>query len=154
MVLKKRFREAARNEFRFFFFSFVLFIVVVMILTTVATSLYPYFSRFVPSLASDCMKVQKLVLVVQKQILSMEKFAINNQIIFFSWIFLTACSIQLPFRHLFRVFWFELQKCLEKNFSLFCSVFLNFCPCFSFRSFANLRLAFSLKKLLDRQLKQ
>src|ERR1044071_9540346 len=59
MALKKRFWEAARNEFKFFFFAFVLFLVVLMIVTTVETSLYLYFSSFVPSLASDCMKVQK-----------------------------------------------------------------------------------------------
>jgi len=41
-----------------------------MIVTTVATSLYLYFSSFVPSLASDCKKDQKLVHAVQKQILS------------------------------------------------------------------------------------
>ena len=70
MALKKRFREAARNEFRFFFFAFALFLVVLMIVTTVATSLYLYFSSFVPSLASDCKKDQKLVHAVQKQILT------------------------------------------------------------------------------------
>ena len=53
-----------------FSFAFVLFLVVLMIVTTVATPLYLYFSSFVPSLASDGMKVQKLVLAVQKQILS------------------------------------------------------------------------------------
>ena len=37
---------------------FLLFLVVLMIVTTVATSLYLYFSSFVPSLASDCKKVQ------------------------------------------------------------------------------------------------
>src|SRR3954470_19345937 len=58
MALKKRFREAARNKFRFFFFTFVLFLVVLMIVTTVTTSLYLYFSSFVPSLASDCRKVK------------------------------------------------------------------------------------------------
>src|SRR3954469_18836112 len=73
MALKKRFREAARNEFRFFFFAFVLFLVFLMIVTTVATSLYLYFSSFVPSLASECMKVQKLELAVQKQILSFDE---------------------------------------------------------------------------------
>ena len=70
MALEKRFREAARNEFRFFFFAFVLFLVVLMIVTTVATSLYLYFSSFVASLASDCNKDQKLVHAVQKLILS------------------------------------------------------------------------------------
>ena len=41
-----------------------------MIVTTAATSLYLYFWSFVPSLASDCKKDQKLVHAVQKQILS------------------------------------------------------------------------------------
>src|SRR3954469_9830426 len=51
MALKKRFREVARNEFRFSFF-FLLFLVVLIIVTTVATSLYLYFSSFVPFIAS------------------------------------------------------------------------------------------------------
>src|ERR1041385_7873157 len=58
MALKKRFREAARNEFRFFFFAFVLFLVVLMIVTTVATSLYLYFSSFVPSLTHTAREVK------------------------------------------------------------------------------------------------
>src|SRR4051812_28072460 len=49
---------------------FLLFLVVLMFVTTVATSLYLYFSSFVPSLASDCKKDKKLVYAVQKQILS------------------------------------------------------------------------------------
>ena len=49
---------------------FLLFLVVLMIFTTVATSLYLYFSSFVPNLASDCKKDQKLVHAVQKKILS------------------------------------------------------------------------------------
>src|SRR3954468_13218758 len=48
----------------------LLFLVVLMIVTTVATPLYFYFSSFVPSLASDCKKDQKLVHAVQKQIMS------------------------------------------------------------------------------------
>ena len=39
----------------------------------------------------------------------------------------------------------------RKNSSLCCSVFLSFCPCLSFCSFANLKLAFSLQKHLGRQ---
>src|SRR4051812_35503536 len=53
-----------------FLFVILLFLVVLMIVTTVATSLYLYFSSFVPSLASDCKKGQKFVHAVQKQILS------------------------------------------------------------------------------------
>src|SRR3954470_5127129 len=54
----------------FTFSLFFLFLVVLMFVTTVATSLYLYFSIFVPSLASDCKKGQKLVHAIQKQILS------------------------------------------------------------------------------------
>ena len=39
---------------------FLLFLVVLMIVTTMSTSLYLYFSSFVPSLPSDCKKDQKL----------------------------------------------------------------------------------------------
>src|SRR3954463_14449833 len=63
---RKRKRLLGGNPICFF----LLFLVVLMIVTTVATSLYLYFSSFVPSLASDCKKVQKLVLAVQKQIMS------------------------------------------------------------------------------------
>ena len=41
-----------------------------MIVTIVETSLYLYFSSFVPTLASDWKKDQKLVNTVQKQIMS------------------------------------------------------------------------------------
>ena len=70
MALKKRFREAARNEFRFFIFVFLLFLVVLMIVNTVAKSMYLSFSSFVPSLDPEFLKAQKLELAVQKQILS------------------------------------------------------------------------------------
>src|ERR1043165_4599784 len=69
MALKKRFREAARNELRFFFFAFVLFLVVLMIVTTVATSLYLYFSSFVPSLASYGGGSKSCDMLSRKQIL-------------------------------------------------------------------------------------
>src|SRR3954464_13402196 len=111
MALKKRFREATRNEFRFLFFVFVLFLVVLMIVTTVATSLYLYFSSFVPSLASDCKKVQKLVLAV---CLLDRKILNKSPDHLFDLIFFTACSIQLSFKPMFKVFCFELQKYLKK----------------------------------------
>src|SRR3954468_1619098 len=78
MDLKKRFREAARNEFRFFIFAFVLFLVVLMIVTTVATSLYLYFSSFVPSLALDCKKAQKLVMLSRKRLCLLDGKILNK----------------------------------------------------------------------------
>src|SRR4051812_46239374 len=49
---------------------------------------------------------------------------------------------------------FVLTSASKKFFSLCCYVFLSFCPRFSFRGFANLKLSFSLQKLLGRQEKQ
>src|SRR4051812_29822739 len=43
-------------------------------------------------------------------------------------------------------FYLSCRSASKKFFSLCCSVFLSFCPCLSFHSFANLKLAFSLKK--------
>ena len=45
-----------------------------------------------------------------------EKFMINHQISFLIWIFLTVCSMQLPFRHLFRVFYLSCRS--TSNFFL------------------------------------
>ena len=117
-----------------------------MFVTNVATSFYLYFqalSKFSlwlqeRSKVGACCRETDFVCLT-------EKFSINHQIILLIWIFLKACSIQLPFRRLFKVFWFELQKSLKKIPLLCCSVFLSFCPGFSFRSFAILNLAFSLQ---------
>ena len=116
MALKKRFREAACNEFRFFFFAFVLFLVVLMIFTTVATSLYLYFSSFVPSPSRIWWGKKKLWHAVQKTdyVCFIAKIFKNHHFIFLSWIFYTACSIRLLTCHMFWVFLFELQKCTWK----------------------------------------
>ena len=116
MALKKRFREAARNEFRFFFFLFLLFLVVLIIVTTVATSLYLYFSIFVPSFNLRLQERSKVGACCAEtdSVCLTEKIEINHQILFLIWIFLKVWSIKLPFRRLFWVFWFELKKCLEK----------------------------------------
>ena len=119
-----------------------------MIVTSVETSLYLYFSSFVPSLASDCMKVQKLVFAVQKQILSAltKKIGINHQIIFLIWIFLKACSIKFTFKPQFKVFWFELQKYPEQiiYYLLFC--FSQILSRFAFPSFCKPRACFFFAK--------
>src|ERR1044072_6896365 len=83
-----------------------------------------------------------------------KKFSINHQIIFLIRIILTACTIQLPFRRLFKVFDLSCKSTSKKFPFLCCSVFLSFCPGFSFRSFAILKLAFSLQTFLGRQEKQ
>ena len=137
MALKKRFREAARNEFRFLFCFFSVLIGI--------DDCY-YFSNIIVSLFFKlCAKFSLRVHESSKvgaccpetdSVFLMRKFAINHQIIFLIWIFLTAWSIQLPFRRLFNIFWF-LQKYLEKIlFSLlFC--FSQLLPRFFFSQFCN-----------------
>ena len=123
MALKKRFREAARNEFRFLFlFSSVLSghddcyygsnIIVSLIFKLCAKFSLRLQAR--SKVGACCPETDSVCLT--------EKFEINHQIIFLTLIFLTVCSIQLPFRRMFWVFWFELQKCLEKILfsQLFC----------------------------------
>src|SRR4051812_46899541 len=109
MALKKRFREAAHNEFRC---SFFLFLVDLMIVTTVETSLYLYFSSFVPSLALDCKKVKSWCMLSRNRLCLLDgKLRDKLPDHLFDLNFLTVCSIQLSFRCFFRVFCFELQKC-------------------------------------------
>ena len=83
-----------------------------------------------------------------------EKFGINHQVIFLIWIFWQHA----PYNYLSGVcsefFYLSCRSTSKKFFSLYCSVFLSFCPCFSFHSFAILKLAFSLQNLLGRQEKQ
>ena len=69
MALKKRFREAARNEFRFLF----SFCCVLMFVTTVATSLYLYFSSFVPFIALYDKGSESCDMLSRKQILSLDR---------------------------------------------------------------------------------
>ena len=74
-----------------------------------------------------------------------EKFSINHQIIFLIWIILTAGSIQLPFRRLFKVFWFELQKYLEKILFSAVLFFSASAPVFLFAVLQSLTLLFHCK---------
>src|ERR1041385_3698754 len=101
MALKKRFREAARNEFRFFFcFCSVL---------SGLDDCY-YCSNIIVSLlfklcAKFSLRLQERSKVgaccpETDSVCLTEKFSINHQIIFLICILLTACSIQLPFRRL------------------------------------------------------
>src|ERR1041385_26557 len=69
MALKKRFREAARNEFRFLFY----FCCVLMFVTTVATSLYLYFSALCQVIASYDKGSKSCDVLSRKQILSLDR---------------------------------------------------------------------------------
>ena len=110
MALKKRFREAARNEFRFSFFSSVLsglddFYYCINIIVSLLFKLCAKFSLRLQerSKVGACYRETDSVCLTKK-------FEINHQIIFLICILLIVWSIQLSFRHMFWVFWFELKK--------------------------------------------
>ena len=54
----------------------------------------------------------------------------------------------ITFQYSVQSFYLSFISTSKKFFSLCCSVFLSFCPCFSFCSFAILKLDFSLKNIL------
>ena len=80
-----------------------------------------------------------------------EKFAINHQIIFFISIF----SQHAPYNYLLGVrskfFDLSCRSISKKSPFICCYVFHRFYPCLFFRSFANLKLALSLQKILGNQ---
>ena len=84
-----------------------------------------------------------------------EKIPVNHQIIFFDLNFFWQHA---PWNYLsgFCSEFFDLscRSISLKLFYLYCSVFPRFCPRLSFHSFANLKLAFSLQKLVGNQEKQ
>ena len=147
MALKKRFREAARNEFRFFFFCSVIsglddFYYCSNIIVSLLFKLCSKFSLRLQErskVGACCSETDSVCLT--------EKFAINHQIIYLMWIFLKACSIQLDFRRLFKVFWFDLQKYLEKIplYLLFC--FSQLLPRFFISQFCNPSACFFFAKI-------
>ena len=114
MALKKRFREATRNEFRFFCFSSVLSGLDDCYYCS--NIIYLYFSSFVPSPSLIWWGKQKLWHAVQKPdyVCLISKIFKNHQFIFLSWSFYTAWSIQFLTFHMFWVFLFELQNCTWK----------------------------------------
>ena len=71
-----------------------------------------------------------------------EKFSINHQI----WIFLTAWSIQLPFRHLFKVFLIWVAEVPRKNSPFSAVLFFSAsAPVFLFAVFQSLSFLFLCK---------
>ena len=102
MALKKRFREAAGNEFRFFFLFFSVlsglddcyyFINIIVSLLFKLCAKFSLRLQERSKVGACCPETDYVCLT--------EKFSINHQIIFLIWIVLTACSIQLPWRRLF-----------------------------------------------------
>src|SRR4051812_42308498 len=152
MALKKRFREEARNKFRCSFcFSSVLSGLddCYYCNNIIVSLLFKLCAKFSPRLQERSKS---------RRMLSRNRFCLLDGKIrdestdhLFDLNFLTVCSIQLSFRHLSEFFYLSCRSTSKKFFSLCCSIFLSFCPCFSFRSFANLKLAYSLQKLLGRQ---
>ena len=102
-----------------------------------------------PSLAQIARKVKSWCMLSRNRLCLLDgKIRDKSPIIVLIWFFLQYA----PYNYLSGVcsefFDLSCRSISLKSFSLWCSVFLNFCPCLSFRSFANLKLAFSLQKLL------
>src|SRR3954469_2234441 len=128
-----------------FSFCFFLFLVVLLIITTVATSLYLYFSSFVPSLASDCKKVKSWCMLSRNRFCLLDgKIRDKSPDHLFDLNFFNSILHTIVFQaSVLSYFDLSCRSAYKKFFSLCCHVFLSFCPCFSFSSFANLKLSFS-----------
>ena len=147
MAIKKRFREAARNEFRFFFLLLFCFsglddcYYCRNITISLFFKLCAKFSLWLQErskFGAWCPETDYVCLT--------EKFEINHQIIFLIWIFLKVCSIQLSFRRLFWVFFIWVAEVPRKNYFLSSVLF--------FSASVPLFLFAVLQKLLGRQEKQ
>src|SRR4051812_29399266 len=135
MALKKRFREAAHNKFRFFCFCSVL---------SGLDDCY-YCSNIIVSLlfklcAKCSLRLQEIAKVraccSEKDFVCLtEKFTINHQIIFLICIFLKHDPYNFLSSFCSKFIYLCCRSAYKKFFSLCCPIFLSFCPCFPFGSF-------------------
>ena len=111
MALKERFWEAAQNRL-----GFILLLLCLGCCYYFSNTILSLFSCFVPSSSLIWWGKQKLWHAVQKtdSVCFIEKIFKNQQFIFLSWIFYTACPIQLLTCNMFWVLLFELQNCTWK----------------------------------------
>src|SRR3954470_11732671 len=111
-----------------------------MIVTTVETSLYLYFSSFVPSLASDCKKVKSWCMLSRNRFCLLDgKILDKSPDHLFDLIFLQHAPYDYISGICSELFDLSCRSATKKFVSLCCSVFLSFCPYLSFLSFANLK---------------
>ena len=137
-------------------FSFFLFLVVLMIVTTVATSLYLYFSSFVPFIASYDKGSESCDMLSRKQILSswLEKSEKNPSSSFWDDFFTQRALYNYGTFVCSEFFYLSCRSIPKKFFSTCWSVCHRFCPILPFLRFANRKLAFSLQKLFGNLKKQ
>ena len=103
---------------------------------------------FVPSVASDCKKVQKLWRAVQKTASVLGKKNSNkiSRSSFWSEFFWQRALYNWLSSVCFDFFDLSCRSAPKKLFTTCWSVFHRFCPVLPFLRFANLELAFSLQK--------
>src|SRR3954471_88272 len=147
MALKKRFREATRNEFRFIF----AFFCVLMFFNTVATSLYLYFSALCQVIASYDKGSKSCDVLSRKQILSLDrKIRIKSPDHLFGLNIFDSVLYTIVFRAYVLSFLIRVAEVPRKNYLLPAGLFFTdsvlFCLSFILRT---LRLLFLCKNLLE-----
>ena len=106
------------------------------------------FFSFVPSLASDCKKVQKLWRAVQKtdSVLGQKNSNKITRSSFWSEFFLQGALYNWLSGVCSEFFYLSCRSAPKKLFTTCWSFFHRLCPVLPFLRFANLELAFSLQK--------
>jgi hypothetical protein len=127
-----------------------------MFVTTVATSLYLYFSALCQVIASYDKGSKSCDMLSRKQILSLDrKIRIKSPDHLFDLNFFDSMLHTIEFRASVLSFLIRVAEVpLKKFFTTCCSVFHRFCHVLSLLNFANLKLAFSLQKLFGTLEKQ
>ena len=127
-----------------------------MFVTTVATSLYLYFQALCQVRASYDKESKSCDMLSRKQILSLDrKIRIKSpdhlfDLNFFWQHALYNCETFVCY----EFFDLSCRSAPKKISTICCSIFHRFCHVLPLLTFANLKLAFSLQKLLCRQKKQ
>ena len=123
-------------------------LVVLMCVTTVATSLYLYFSALCQVQPPTARKIKNCDVLSRKQILSLDrKIRIKSPDHLFGLNFFHSVLYTIVFRaSVLSFFDWSCRSAPKKSFTTCCSVFHRFCPVLPFPHFANLELAFSLQK--------
>ena len=119
-----------------------------MIVTTVETSLYLYFSSFVPFIASYDKGSKSCDMLSRKQFLSswLEKSWKNPSSSFWAEMVTQRALYNCETSVCSEFFDLSCSSAPKKFFATCCSVFHRFCHVLSLLTFANLKLAFSLQK--------
>ena len=124
------------------------FCCVLMFVTTVASSLYLYFSALCQVQPLIARKFKSCDVLSRKQILSLDrKIRIKSPDHLFGLNFFDSVLYIIVFRaSVLSFFDLSCRSIPNRSITTCCSVFHRFCPVLPFLHFANLELAFSLQK--------